>query len=66
MPIAAGGGGIPVARDSAGKLYGVDAVIDKDLAACRLADRAKAALAGTPLESAFLEQLADTLVRRDR
>ena len=36
------GGGIPVARDEAGKLYGVDAVIDKDLAACRLAEDLKA------------------------
>lgn len=38
VPIAAGGGGIPVARDEKGRLYGVDAVIDKDLAACRLAE----------------------------
>ena len=42
IPVAAGGGGIPVARDEAGKLYGVDAVIDKDLAACRLAEDLKA------------------------
>lgn len=31
--IAAGGGGIPVYRDRAGKLHGIEAVIDKDYAA---------------------------------
>ncbi len=35
--IAAGGGGIPVVRDECGRLRGVEAVIDKDLAAQRLA-----------------------------
>lgn len=35
--IAAGGGGIPVARDKQGFLYGVEAVIDKDYAASLLA-----------------------------
>jgi carbamate kinase len=35
--IAAGGGGIPVVRDAAGNLSGVEAVIDKDLTAERLA-----------------------------
>lgn len=35
--VAAGGGGIPVARDSAGALRGVDAVIDKDRASALLA-----------------------------
>jgi carbamate kinase len=35
--ICAGGGGIPVARDSANRLYGVEAVIDKDLASGLLA-----------------------------
>lgn len=34
--IAGGGGGVPVARNAAGCLYGVDAVIDKDLAAQQL------------------------------
>ena len=35
--IAAGGGGIPVVRDESGNLGGVEAVIDKDLTAERLA-----------------------------
>lgn len=34
--VAAGGGGIPVVRDSAGDLRGVEAVIDKDLGAALL------------------------------
>lgn len=56
IPIAAGGGGIPVARDEKGKLYGVDAVIDKDLAACRLAEdlRADILLILTEVEHACL------------
>ena len=35
--ICAGGGGIPTAYDADGKLYGVEAVIDKDLASSLLA-----------------------------
>jgi len=35
--ICSGGGGIPVIRHRNGLLHGVEAVIDKDLAACRLA-----------------------------
>ena len=35
--LCSGGGGIPVVRDKAGNLSGVEAVIDKDLAAARLA-----------------------------
>ena len=34
---AVGGGGIPVTRDAAGDLHGVEAVIDKDLASALLA-----------------------------
>jgi carbamate kinase len=37
--IAAGGGGVPVALDDTGGLVGVDAVVDKDLAAALLAQR---------------------------
>lgn len=36
VPIAAGGGGVPVVRRR-GKLHGVDAVVDKDLASATLA-----------------------------
>jgi carbamate kinase len=37
IPIAVGGGGIPVARDASGDYYGVSAVIDKDLTSAMLA-----------------------------
>ncbi|MEO8922067.1 MAG: carbamate kinase [Caldimonas sp.] len=37
IPITVGGGGIPVARDAQGRLYGVSAVIDKDLSSAMLA-----------------------------
>lgn len=37
IPIAAGGGGVPVVRDPDGRLRGVEAVIDKDLASSLLA-----------------------------
>ena len=39
LVICAGGGGIPVMRDAAGLLHGVEAVIDKDLGASLLAQR---------------------------
>jgi carbamate kinase len=35
--VAAGGGGVPVVRDAGGALRGVEAVVDKDLAAAALA-----------------------------
>ncbi|MFE9017609.1 carbamate kinase [Streptomyces sp. NPDC007808] len=41
--VCAGGGGVPVVRDRAtGALHGLDAVVDKDLAAARLAEEVKA------------------------
>ncbi|WP_313565942.1 carbamate kinase [Mobilicoccus sp.] len=40
--VCSGGGGIPVVRDERGKLKGVEAVIDKDLAAGRLAEALEA------------------------
>jgi carbamate kinase len=40
--VCAGGGGVPVVRDEAGKLSGVEAVIDKDLATAKLAEALEA------------------------
>jgi len=37
IPITVGGGGIPVARGPSGSFYGMDAVIDKDMASAALA-----------------------------
>jgi carbamate kinase len=44
LVICAGGGGIPVVRDEAGKWHGAEAVIDKDAASALLAARLKADL----------------------
>ncbi len=44
--VAAGGGGVPVVRDAEGRLHGVEAVIDKDHAACALAQAVGADIAG--------------------
>lgn len=48
--VCAGGGGVPVIRNEAGKLQGVEAVIDKDLTAAVLAEH---------LEADFLMILTD-------
>lgn len=40
--IAGGGGGIPVARERDGSYTGVEAVIDKDLSSCKLAEETQA------------------------
>lgn len=55
--IASGGGGIPVVSDEKGGLQGVDAVIDKDLAAEKLAEAVKAdtLLILTDIDSAKLD-----------
>ncbi|GAA4957439.1 carbamate kinase [Streptomonospora halophila] len=37
VPVAAGGGGVPVVRDASGTLHGVQAVLDKDRTAALLA-----------------------------
>ncbi|MEP7207558.1 MAG: carbamate kinase [Casimicrobiaceae bacterium] len=42
IPIAAGGGGVPVVRDPTGRLHGVSAVIDKDLTSALLAANLRA------------------------
>jgi carbamate kinase len=44
LVIASGGGGIPVVRGADGRLQGVEAVVDKDLAAERLAQDVRANL----------------------
>jgi carbamate kinase len=40
--VCAGGGGVPVIRDEVGKLQGVEAVVDKDLATATLAESLEA------------------------
>ena len=55
MVVCAGGGGIPVARDPAGRLVGVEGVVDKDLTAALLAEEldADALLILTDVEAVF-------------
>jgi carbamate kinase len=54
--VAAGGGGIPMVWDDHGRLHGVEAVIDKDLAGARLAQvcRARRFVILTDVEGAAL------------
>ena len=42
LVVCSGGGGVPVVRRRDGSLHGIDAVIDKDLAAALLAARPRA------------------------
>ena len=76
LVICAGGGGIPVARDAEGRLYGIEAVIDKDRASCLLAIALKADVFvmatdtpaaylgfGTDHQAAITEAHPDALVR---
>jgi len=54
--ICAGGGGIPTARNAEGRLYGVEAVIDKDQASSLLARHLEAAafVMATDMPAAYL------------
>jgi carbamate kinase len=61
--IACGGGGIPVRRDAAGDLEGVEAVIDKDLASAMLARELDADLL---LISTGVEKVAINFGRPDQ
>ena len=56
LVICAGGGGIPVMRDRKGQVHGVEAVIDKDLAAAQLAIElgAEALLLLTDVDAVYL------------
>jgi carbamate kinase len=55
--VAAGGGGVPVAETGAGTFTGVDAVIDKDLAAARVAAAvgAQALLLVTAVDEVYID-----------
>jgi carbamate kinase len=61
--VAVGGGGIPVVRDEAGRLSGVEGVIDKDLASSLLATRLRADLL---LISTAVEKVALNYRRPDQ
>ncbi|MGH3341681.1 MAG: carbamate kinase [Carbonactinosporaceae bacterium] len=65
---AAGGGGIPVVRDSDGSLRGVEAVVDKDLAAALLARTVEAdvLVIATDVESVLLDYGTDRARRLGR
>jgi carbamate kinase len=55
--VCAGGGGVPVVRDRAGALRGVEAVVDKDAASCLLAEtvRAEALLLLTDVDAVIAD-----------
>jgi carbamate kinase len=60
IPIAVGGGGVPVARRPDGSLLGVEAVIDKDLAASLLARElgAESLIILTDIDCVYLDFLS--------
>jgi carbamate kinase len=60
LPIAVGGGGVPVARRTDGSLLGVEAVIDKDLAAALLARElgAESLIILTDIDRVYLDFLS--------
>lgn len=61
--VAVGGGGVPVVRDHAGKLSGIEGVIDKDLASSLLATELEADLL---LISTAVEKVALNFKRPDQ
>lgn len=65
VPIAAGGGGVPVVEDAYGALSGVDAVIDKDWTAAVLADALGAETLLIAMEAdALYEEFGTPFARR--
>jgi carbamate kinase len=66
--IAIGGGGIPVVREKDRSLRGIEAVIDKDLAAARLAEdiRAEVLMILTDVEQVMLNYGTINAVAIDR
>ena len=63
--IRAGGGGIPTMYDEHGKLHGVEAVIDKDLASALLAEQVDADLLviATDVDGVYLDWGAPGQIR---
>jgi carbamate kinase len=59
--VAGGGGGIPVVRDSGGRLHGIEAVVDKDLAAAVLGRAVGASLLviGTDVPAVYVDYGTD-------
>ncbi|WP_018946951.1 carbamate kinase [Thioalkalivibrio sp. AKL17] len=68
LVVCAGGGGVPVARDADGRLSGVEAVVDKDLAAALLTAEveADALLMLTDVDAVYADWGTDRARRLDR
>ncbi|WP_018936801.1 carbamate kinase [Thioalkalivibrio sp. ALJ24] len=68
LVVCAGGGGVPVARDADGRLAGVEAVVDKDLAAALLTVEveADALLMLTDVDAVYADWGTDAARRLDR